>query len=67
MTDGNTPHHLGPLAKLSGLLIGQQRQLLIEFIWRHYRAGAARRAAGPLRHCSVVKYSSPVNAQSLWV
>lgn len=65
MTDGDPPHHLGPLAKRSGLLIREQLQLLIEFIWRHYRAEAARRAAGPLKHCSVIKYSSPVKAESL--
>lgn len=66
MTDGDTPHHLGPLAELSGLLTGQQLQLLIEFIERHYGGWSCRRAAAPLRHCSVVKYSSPVNAQSLY-
>lgn len=66
MTDGDATYHLGPLAKLSGLLIGKQLQLLIEFIWRHYRAGAARRAAAPLQHCSMIKYSSLVNAQSLY-
>lgn len=44
-TDEDPPYHLGPLAKLSSLLTQEQLQFLIEFIWRHYRAPAARGAA----------------------
>lgn len=67
VTDGDAPPHLGPLAKLSGLLTGEQLQLLIESVERHYRTRAARRAAGPRPPRSAVQYPSPVNAESLWV
>lgn len=60
VTDGDPPHHLGPLAKLSGLRIGEQPQVLIEFVCRHYRAGAARRGSRAPQDRSEIQYSSPV-------
>ena len=53
VTDGDTPHHLGPLAELSGLLTGEQLQLLIEFTERHYGAGAA---GGLPRPCGIAPW-----------